>query len=212
MKLFWRLGAYCLWYVSGVGILIGIQFLQEHLVVGGTVLLFSPLRAILIWYDIYYSAVPWYPVWVFVLNTLLFGVVIALGFICRYKGKEVGRKLSMNWFHRHLNWTLALPGYVAAAAAWWLAFIIVWPGSIFVALFYYGCLIWVILWYLRQKGRRWLHVFWLFLPLGFRYLNQVGGAFGGSTVFVLLYYAYPLSFLGILVILLLLRNKKMGRR
>ena len=85
----------------------------------------------------------------------------------------------MNWFRKHLNWTLVLT---------WVIFL---PAGVLSAhLFRYSILspttssgfpvmlgavavvsvvvIWVAtIWVIRQKGRSLLHLFWLLLPLGF---------------------------------------------
>ena len=68
----------------------------------------------------------------------------------------------MNWFRRHLNWTLLLA--IVASAALVLQFIptlpavaevLLWPWLIFV--------VFVSGWTLRQKGQSLFHLFWWLL-------------------------------------------------
>lgn len=88
----------------------------------------------------------------------------------------------MNWFKRHLNWTLTLVWLVCFPLA--IVFINAIRVSILgsatleslasAALFHViatvilcGFIIWVTVWVIRRKGRSPLHMFWIFLwPFG----------------------------------------------
>lgn len=83
----------------------------------------------------------------------------------------------MNWFRRHLNWTMGLSWIVCGgltaffasggdvALSWGLlsgALILLLIASIFI-----GLMFWATVWAIKQKGRSPAHALWLLVPFGF---------------------------------------------
>ncbi len=94
----------------------------------------------------------------------------------------------MNWFKRHLNWSLFLSSVVAIILVYTGASIMGagesnWPIFVSLLVISVTFMLWVEIWYLRQKGRSLWNLFQNLLP-------------------------YPLS----LIMLLKLRNQREGQR
>jgi len=85
----------------------------------------------------------------------------------------------MNWFGRHLNWTMGLAWLVCIPlgiiSVNILRLAILWnelsnPLTVIFSIIAFVCGVlvwWVTIWVIKQKGRSLLHLFWLLLPLGF---------------------------------------------
>jgi len=79
----------------------------------------------------------------------------------------------MNWFERHLNWTLVLCGFIGSYAAAFLGGMIVGVvgrgdlSEVVGMIAGLATVVGVTVWYVGQKGRGWGHVFWLICPFGF---------------------------------------------
>jgi len=95
----------------------------------------------------------------------------------KFRVETIGAKGKMNWFRRHLNWTMVLAWVICISLAAIFAsgaevalswgrlsggLILLAIGCIFVGLMW-----WATIWAIKQKGRSLLHLFWLLVPFGF---------------------------------------------